>query len=501
MNIILGVAEQDAAEYSDGPVEVNLTKEKGENAMDAGDNKEILENDDHPAEEPIMEVHERLNEQDIVSAMIQEYEDSEKDRNEYLEVKIFSISSHEAKLSETVHIAASGFADLGDLVAQNMISSGVEEKCRETGGAKNNVACGMKSDRMELGKFSVASLGVSHLVANQMSSELDNCSSAATSDSISRDDKTAETIAYAYAWKMGEESSSKDISSAGHENNNDVADIICIGGMEGDHASTDAFGSGHEKRDLPVQEDNELGMLEGVSGLMVDEGLVTGDSMEPSMLKPEMGVDSPVTASTFEKEALVSEFASPVFSSFAMKKLFKDNQTSGVKKSDQDLSEGNSKSEYIEDVKTGKVSTGNSQVVVGELRDREHKVIEEVVVLKSPQEMGKHCHIASAVMDMDVHIPSFRDDSTEVEQCADNSCAKPETCSGGAIARVFNLGRRDLHTGVSDRDSLIPRTPKTLINTSDMKENFNSRKSEQFTKITAAKPLQNRRALEDLQNK
>lgn len=231
MNIILGVAEQDAAENSDGPVEVNLTKEKGENAMDAGDNKEILENDDHPAEEPIMEDHARLNEQDIVSAMIQEYEDSEKDRNEYLEVKNLNISSHEARLSETAHIAASGFADLGDLVAQNMIISGVEEKCRETGGAKNNVACAMKSDRMELGKFNVASLGVSHLVANQMSSQLDICASAATSDSISGDDKTAERIAY--AWKMGEESSSKDISSAGHENNNDAAaDIICIGGME-----------------------------------------------------------------------------------------------------------------------------------------------------------------------------------------------------------------------------------------------------------------------------
>jgi hypothetical protein len=127
-----------------------------------------------------------------------------------------------------------------------------------------------------------------------------------------------------------------------------------------------------------------------------------------------------------------------------MKRLFKDNQTSGVKKSDQDMSEGNSKSEYIEDVKTGKASTGNSQVVVGELRDREHKVIEEVVALKSPQEMGNHCHIASAVMEIDVHIPSFTDDSTEVEQCADNSCAKPETCSGGAIATVFNLGECSL---------------------------------------------------------
>lgn len=63
------------------------------------------------------------------------------------------------------------------------------------------------------------------------------------------------------------------------------------------------------------------------------------------------------------------------------------------------------------------------------------------------------------------------------------------------------IGRRDLHTGVSDGDGLIPRTPKSLINISHMKENFNSRKSEQFNKITAAKPLQNRRALEDLQNK
>lgn len=55
-----------------------------------------------------------------------------------------------------------------------------------------------------------------------------------------------------------------------------------------------------------MQEDNELGMLEGVPGLKVDEGLVTGihrsgGSMEPSMLKPEMGVDFPVTASTFGK--------------------------------------------------------------------------------------------------------------------------------------------------------------------------------------------------------
>lgn len=138
------------------------------------------------------------------------------------------------------------------------------------------------------------------------------------------------------------------------------------------------------------------------------------------------------------------EFASPVFNSFGMKGLFKDNQTSGVKKSDHDMSEGNSKSEYIEDVKKGKESIGNSQIVAGELRDREHKVIEEVVELKSPQEMGNHCHIVSAVIDKDVHIPSFRDDSTELEQCADNSCAKPQTCSGGAIATVFNLGEYSL---------------------------------------------------------
>lgn len=55
-----------------------------------------------------------------------------------------------------------------------------------------------------------------------------------------------------------------------------------------------------------MQEGNDLGMSEGVSGLKVDEGLVigiyrSGDSMQPSMLKPEMGVNSPVTASTFGK--------------------------------------------------------------------------------------------------------------------------------------------------------------------------------------------------------
>lgn len=138
------------------------------------------------------------------------------------------------------------------------------------------------------------------------------------------------------------------------------------------------------------------------------------------------------------------EFASPLLSSFGMKGLFKDNQNSGVQKSDHDMSEGNSKSEYIEDVKKGKESTGNSQVIAGELPDLEHKVMEEVVELKSPQEMGNQCCIVSTVMDRDVHTPSFRDDSTEVEQCTDNSCAKPQTCSGGAIATVFNLGEYSL---------------------------------------------------------
>lgn len=46
-------------------------------------------------------------------------------------------------------------------------------------------------------------------VCKQISPELKKCATVVSSDSISGDDKTAERIAY--TWKMGEDSSSKDI--------------------------------------------------------------------------------------------------------------------------------------------------------------------------------------------------------------------------------------------------------------------------------------------------
>lgn len=72
---------------------------------------------------------------------------------------------------------------------------------------------------------------------------------------ISGDDKTAERIAY--TWKMGEDSSSKDIrgesllfsiSSDGHRHSNDAADITGPGGMEVGKENTvdDTDGFGNE---------------------------------------------------------------------------------------------------------------------------------------------------------------------------------------------------------------------------------------------------------------
>ncbi|XP_024164901.1 uncharacterized protein LOC112171985 isoform X3 [Rosa chinensis] len=544
LDIQKGVAEQDVGENSDGQVEVKHS----ENAIDAGDGKDILEKCDQRAEESILEDNERLKEQDIVSVMIQEYVDGEKERNGYLEVKNPNVSIHEESFSEIVTDQMAN--EVIEFESQDKVNFGSPDNCK------------------------------------QISSEVEKCVSAASSDSISRDDKTAEGIAS--AWKMGEDSSSKDIrggeslsfsiSSDGHRHNNDAADITGPGGMEvskennvdgtkmveqkliggsllearsmsdvksfsdvswnrlecdlgyslhdavvsckdperknmhmlvGDNASTDGFG-----------------MLESVSGEKVDEGLDTGiygsedtlnsketeeildlhnigtvatcsaDSTEPSMLKPEMGVDSPFSASNYENKALELEAASPILNGFGMKGLFKDDQTSGLKKADStepsmlksemgvdspvsasnyvenkaleleaaspiltsfgmkrlstddqtagleksglEMSKGNSKSEHIEDVNNLKESIDNSQVVE-ELHHQENKVIREVVESKSAQEMYNHCLTGSAIMDTNVHIPSFWDESTEVEPCLDNACAKPQTCNAAAIASEFNV--------------------------------------------------------------
>lgn len=50
------------------------------------------------------------------------------------------------------------------------------------------------------------------------------------------------------------------------------------------------------------------------------------------------------------------------------------------------------------------------------------------------------------------------------------------------------------------KESLIPSTPKSVVNTMYMKENFRSTKVDRFTK-SAAETLKPRRALEDLGKK
>nr|XP_011458493.1 PREDICTED: uncharacterized protein LOC101309798 isoform X6 [Fragaria vesca subsp. vesca] len=232
----------------------------------------------------------------------------------------------------------------------------------------------------------------------------------------------------------------------------------------GDNARTDGFG-----------------MLESLSGENVDEGPDTGvcgceeenhiliseeteeildlhnigslvtcsaDSTKPSMLKPEVGddcpTDSPVTTNHVkcslheENESLELEAVSPISNSFGMKGLLRDDQTSGFKKSGLEMSKSNSKSEYIEDLKNTKERIDNSQDVIEELYHQEHKVMGQVVEPKFTQEMSNQCHIGSALMDTNVCIPSIWDDS-EVKPCTDNTCAKPQKCSGGAIASVFNV--------------------------------------------------------------
>lgn len=102
------------------------------------------------------------------------------------------------------------------------------------------------------------------------------------------------------------------------------------------------------------------------------------------------------------------------------------------------MSKSNSKSEYIEDMNNTKERIDNSQDVIEELYHQEHKVMGQIVETKFTQEMSNQCHIGSALMDTNVCIPSIWDDS-EVKPCTDNTCAKPQKCSGGAIASVFNV--------------------------------------------------------------
>nr|XP_011458491.1 PREDICTED: microtubule-associated protein futsch-like isoform X4 [Fragaria vesca subsp. vesca] len=368
-----GVAELDVGENSDGHVEIMHS----ENAMDDGDGKEIFENCDQHGEQSILEGNERLKEENIVSAMIQEYVDSEKDRNDHLEVKSSNISIHKEMFSETAENQRA--CEVTELESQDEINFGSPKNCK------------------------------------QISSELEKCASAASSDSISRDDKTAKRMAY--AWKLGENSSSKvirggeslsfSICSDDHTHKNDAADITGPGRMEIRKENTvddemveekpirsksDGWKDPERKNMHMLVGDNDgtdsFGMLEEVSREKVDEGLDTGiygseeethtlhskdteevhdlhnigtsancsaDSTESSMLKPEMGVDfstdSPVTASDLENKVLELEAASPILNNSVMNGVFRDDQTSGLNKSGPEMSKGNSKSEYIEDVK------------------------------------------------------------------------------------------------------------------------------------------------------
>ncbi|CAL8173896.1 unnamed protein product [Prunus armeniaca] len=201
--------------------------------------------------------------------------------------------------------------------------------------------------------------------------------------------------------------------------------------------------------DLELQ-GNEFGVPERVSGVKVVESLnvginrtrtsqeteevidllnlndrdvISGDSKESpgfenlhpiSMVKPETGVDcsadSPATDSshgqcllhqgeeaTAETKALELNAASPLFSSYGIKKLFSDDKIDGFSKSYPDMSKVDSVIEDSEDVKKGKESAvGIAQVAAGQLTDHEHKS-EEVMELKSTLEMGIHYPVGSPV--------------------------------------------------------------------------------------------------------
>lgn len=67
-------------------------------------------------------------------------------------------------------------------------------------------------------------------------------------------------------------------------------------------------------------------------------------------------------------------------------------------------------------------------------------------------------------------------------------------------AKLFrNISYSAMPIRKSNKDCLIPRTPKSLHKIYDMKENFLNAKREQVKNITATKTSVNRRALEDLQ--
>ncbi|KAL6209343.1 hypothetical protein ACLB2K_020285 [Fragaria x ananassa] len=332
-----GVAEQDVGENSDGHVEIMHSEN-----VDDGDGKEIFENSDQHGEQSILEGNERLKEENVVSAMIQEYVDSEKDRNDHLEVKSSNISIHKEMFSETAENQRA--SEVTELESQDEINYGSPKNCK------------------------------------QISSELEKCASAASSDSISRDDKTAKRIAY--AWKLGENSSSKVIRGGeslsfsicydGHTHKNDAADITGPGGMEIRKENTvddkmveekpirsksDGWKDPERKNMHMLVGDNDstdsFGMLEEVSREKVDEGLDTGiyGSEEETHTLHSKDTEEVHDLHNIENKVLELEAASPILNNSVMNGSFRDDQTSGLNKSGPELSKGNSKSEYIEDVK------------------------------------------------------------------------------------------------------------------------------------------------------
>ncbi|XP_050365445.1 uncharacterized protein LOC126783967 [Argentina anserina] len=471
-----GFSKQDVGENTDEHMEGNHS----ESAMHASEGKETFE--DHHAELSMLQDNKILKEQFIASAMVQECIYGAHDRNKPLEVQNSNVAIFEERFSETV----GNQREVVDYIeSQDKIDFGSPDNCK------------------------------------QIFLELDECASAASHDSTSRDDKTAPKI----------------LKGKDPEGINPPL-------LVGDSDSKDGLGYVTESRHLSGQEGN--------GPIFLKPGRVTGLKFEGLNACINGFADTPVSGPRHEINALentssplgdtkinaLGNTASPLGSSFGMNCLFGDE----VQISDLEMSNAISSSE---DVKEGNGGLVIPQVGAGELSDHKQQAIEEVVKLESSQEMCFHLPSSfpvtesstSGVQKSDLEVSNIKEGNGVV--------AIPQVGAGelsehkhhvieeivklkspqemgfplppsfavtefSTSAKLDSIKRRaieeDLEKSIAvsttprqkNRDNLVSR--KSFINMSHMKENLNARKSEKVTKFTTVKPQHNRRALEDLQN-
>ncbi|XP_048424693.1 uncharacterized protein LOC103931695 [Pyrus x bretschneideri] len=248
---------------------------------------------------------------------------------------------------------------------------------------------------------------------------------AASGDSISVDDKTAERIENFR--KMDSESSSNVIHFDSQEQLNFDALPLAIS------ENFDASGNDPERRNLPMQGD-KFGIAERVSA------------------------DSPAIASSHENEASKLNVAVHLFSSFEME-FFRDDNIDIILKSDPEMSNVNSMIEDDEDMKKGKESdVGTAPVAAGQHGDPVRN-LEEVKELRSAQKMDTNCHADSPITDFS--SCGFIDANEAGEDVKEKIENVPETAGvsaeqhGDGRERMAEEVRESTLSPMSDEDTFV----------------------------------------------